>query len=276
LTAREASDKLKASDVQVKLANGSARMTLDQLNAHPFVEQALWESMDLLKATGFNPLKSETWNPDLDEQQFYVVRVASALANAMEWLQQLHQAVHFLTDYSYRRPLAEAGVTRWHHVAYNVENYEIRVQSIYDRFLQLSNAVFHLCISDELVSHSVIVSNLFVSRTKVPRLLKAVKKVLEPKAQARHDLIHKRTHRDAELERLHFLYMPSRAIWGTGRGRTFEQLKHHRAQRLKDITARLREDFQTMNLALVQTAEPLFSELFHQYKQQKSRLARIG
>jgi Cthe_2314-like HEPN len=251
-------------------------MTLDQLNAHPFVEHALSDSMDVQRAAGFNPLKAETWDPDLDEQQFYVARVGSTLANALEWLQQLHQAVHFLNDYSYRRPLAEAGLTRWHHVTYNVENYEIRLQSIYDRFLQLSNAVFHLCISDELVNHGAIVSNLHVSRTKVPKLLKAVRKVLEPKAQARHDLIHKRTHRDPELDRLAILYMYSRATWGTDLGRSFVQLKHHRAQSLGVITARLKNEFQTINQSLMETTDPLFSELLHQYKRQKSRIERIG
>ena len=62
----------------------------------------------------------------------------------------------FLSNYGYSKKIES---TRADYLIYNLENYLIRLNSVYDRVLQIVNAVFHLCINEENVNHSVIISN---------------------------------------------------------------------------------------------------------------------
>lgn len=161
-------------------------MTLADLHQHPLFEEAVQDSIAVQKALGLKLTDDFDEHTTLDELQFYITRVGFSLSHTLGWIQQLHQAVYFMTDFRYGKKATDAGVNKSHHLLYNVENYLIRMVSAYDRCLQLTNAVFHICMSDDLVSHSVIVSNLHVSRTRVPNLLKAIKKVLKDEEQERH------------------------------------------------------------------------------------------
>ena len=150
---------------------------------------------------------------DVDEYQFYVMRVGYCLAQIMTWMEQLDHAVYYLSDYSYKKQAQEEGVNRAKHLIYNVENYLIRLHSVYDRALQLTNSVFHLGISEASVGHSVIVSNLKVARTDVKGYLKKLKKECEKRAQERHAIVHRESHREDRLRRLELFYMFDRETW---------------------------------------------------------------
>ena len=211
----------------------------------------------------------------VDELQFYVVRVGFALSHALGWVEQLHQAVYFMTDFGYSKKAKELRIKRPAHLLYNIENYLIRLQSVYDRCLQLTNAVFHVCMSDELVAHNLIVSNLHVSRTHVPKLLKAVKKAIDEHAQDRHRLIHRHSHMDPELRKIELLYMHSKETWRDDATFTYERLVTHRAEQMRNFTIRRTAEFVKINAALVIALGPLFDELLLQYKRQKSRLEKL-
>lgn len=163
-----------------------------------------------------------------------------------------------------------------HHLQYNVENYLIRIVSAYDRCLQLTNAVFHICMSDDLVNHSAIVSNLHVSRTGVPKLLKAVKTAIKGEEQERHRLIHRHSHMDPELRRIELFYMHTKESWGTGGKYPYANLVHARGQLVKQFTARRKKEFETINAELVNALGPLFDGLLVEYRRQKDRLKKLG
>lgn len=248
-------------------------MNRDGLNQHPFVRLVLDDAMKVHKELGIKPMSDEDDDPLLDEQQFYVTRVAFALTHTLAWVEQLDHAVHFLAQFNYQRRTREAGVNRFHHLIYNVENYLIRLQSVYDRLLQLTNNVFHICMSDELVNHRLIVSNLRVSRTKIPKLLRAVRKTIEGKAAARHDIVHRHSYSDRTLRRLQLFYIQTEADWAaTDRLPRFKNLARVRAQLMKQATISKRTEFAAMNNAVVDTLIPLFGELLAQYKLHKARL----
>ncbi len=165
-------------------------MAFEDLYQHLLFTTVTQDSVDSQRALGLRLMDELDESTTVDELQFYVMRVGFSLAHALGWVEQLHQAVHFMTDFGYGKKAKDLGIKRPADLLYNIENYLIRLQSVYDRCLQLTNAVFHLCILDELVGHSLIVSNLHVSRTTVPKRLKAVKKAIDDHAQDRHQLIH--------------------------------------------------------------------------------------
>lgn len=250
-------------------------MTLDDLHQHPLFKEAVQDSVAVQDALGLKLTDEFDENTILDELQFYVTRVGFSLSHTLGWVQQLHQAVHFMTNFRYGKKAADAAVNKSHHLLYNVENYLIRMVSVYDRCLQLTNAVFHIGMSDELVNHGAIVSNLHVSRTGVPKLLKAVKKAVKDEEQARHKLIHRHSHMDPELRRIELLYMQTKETWGTDRKFPYENLVHTRGQLLKKFTTRRKKEFEAINAELVDALGPLFDGLLVEYRRQKARLKKL-
>lgn len=230
------------------------------------------DSVEVGRASGYDPVLDDDY-PPLDESQFYIVRVGYAVAHTLTWVDQLHQAVLFIGDFSYGRRLREEGVNRSHHLIFNVENYLVRLQSIYDRILQLTNSVFHLCISDELVNHSLVVSNLHVARTKVPQLLKALRKTIQGKAEDRNAIVHKHSYMEPKLRRLEVLYMHTEETWQPKRPEmTYKNLCYVRSQQMREVTATKKAEFSAINAALVQALLPLLTELHSQYELHKKRL----
>jgi len=250
-------------------------MTLDDLHQHQLFEDAMQDSIAVQAALGLKLTDEFNEDTTLDELQFYVTRVAFSLSHTLGWVQQLHQAVHFMTDFRYGKKATAAGVNKSHHLLYNVENYLIRLVSVYDRCLQLTNAVFHICMSDDLVNHGAIVSNLHVSRTGVPKLLKAVKQAIKDEEQARHELIHRHSHMDPELRRIELLYMHTKETWGTDRKRSYGDLVRTRGQLVKQFTTRRKKEFMRINAELVNALGLLFDGLLIEYRRQKARLKKL-
>lgn len=251
-------------------------MNLDDLKQHSFVRRVFDDAMRVRTKAGIGPFDNESNAPLLDEEQFYVTRVGYGLAHTLTWVEQLHHAVHFLVAFNYDSKVTQGGVNRFHHLIYNIENYLVRLQSVYDRLLQLTNIVFHICMSDELVNHSLIVSNLRVSRTKVPKLLKTVRRTIEPLATARNDIIHKHSYTDHDLQRLELFYMHKEATWGADQKLPFKSLKHLRSQLMKKATTSKRTEFAALNASLLAALDPLFTELLAQYINQLARLQRAN
>jgi len=250
-------------------------MNLDDLGQHPFFIRASQDSIDVQKALGLKMTDDFDDAMPMDELQFYVTRVGFSLSHTIGWTEQLQHAVHFMTDFGYSKKASVAGIKRSHHLLYNVENYLIRLQSVYDRCLQLTNAVFHLCISSEHVNHGVIVSNLHVNRTNVPKLLKTVKNSIKREEQERHTLVHKHSHMDPELRRIDLFYMHSKETWGADKSIPFENIQHIRSQLVKKYTTRRKPEFEAINAELASSLASLFDGLIVEYSRQKVRLGKI-
>ena len=251
-------------------------MSIEALHQHVFFSESSREAVQIQHDLGLDPLDEKQDEPLLDELQFYITRVGYSLAHTLTWVEQLHQAVYFLSDFGYSKKLKEDGIRRSHHLIYNIENYLIRLQSVYDRLLQLTNAVFHLCMSDELVNHSLVVSNLKVARTNVPQLLKAVRNTIKHKADERNEIVHRHSYSEPEIRKIELLYMHSEHTWeSNGKSLPYKNLCYVRSQRLKSVIAEKKEEFKAINTSLVSALDTLFTELHAQYNKEKARLRQI-
>jgi Cthe_2314-like HEPN len=250
-------------------------MEFETLPQHPFFVEVSREAVQIQRDLDLNPLVEAENEPTLNELQFYITRVGYSLAHTLTWVDQLHQAVHFLSDFGYSR-LKKGGIRRSQHLIYNVENYLVRLQSVYDRLLQLTNSVFHLCIAEGLINHSIIVSNLKVERTQVPKLLRAVRRTIKHKEDDRNDIVHRHSYADPELRRLELFYMHTEETWEPNeRSIPYKNLCHVRSQRMKKIVAEKKVEFQSINASLVTALGPLFTEMHAQYKEEKTRLRYV-
>jgi len=245
--------------------------TLTELDQHQFVFDVLEEGSKLLPEIKVQPSAIEI--PEdvlLDEQQYYVQKVGFFLVHTLAWCKQLDLSIEFLSNFDYSK---KVNASRADHAIYNLENYLIRINSSYDRVLQLVNAVFHLGVSEEHVGHAVIVSNAKVQhRPDVVSKTKAVQKYLKDYAQARHTLIHKHSYLDVKMRRLELFYLhdldalPKDDAWK-------DNFKSFRAQYLKEFLSEKKGEFQKMNNGLAERLNDLFGELRQEYKRQVHALA---
>jgi hypothetical protein len=244
---------------------------LSELGAHPFFNEVFEDGRKMLPEIDVAPSAIEM--PEdvvLDEQQYYIQKVGFFLAHTLAWCRQLDLAIEFLSNFDYSKKIT---ATRADHTIYNLENYLIRINSAYDRVLQLVNAVFHLGVSEEHVSHAVIISNAKVQhRPEIVSKVKAVQKYLKEYAQARHTLIHKHSYQDAKMRRLEIFYMHDLDSLNAAE-EWKRNIRTFRTQYLKEFLAEKKEEFQAVNNGLGEIMNNLFVELNHEYKRQVAKLA---
>lgn len=243
----------------------------DKLKKHPFLDEVWREAAQLQKRT--EEAEKDGKADDIDEYQFYVLRVGYYLAQLVTWMEQLDHAVFYLSDFSYKREAKDRGITRAQHLLYTVENYLIRLQSVHDRCLQLTNNIFHLGIEDSNVGHSVIVSNIKVSRTEVANSLRAMRKAVQSKAEERHRIIHRESYRDDDLRRLELFYMFDKDTWEEKPGEaSFENFQHVRQDLLRRTVSERKAEFSEINERVFEQVHVFLDALSPQYAKERGRI----
>lgn len=259
--------------MKVSYIKGQANQQVNSfaaLTENAFTQAVFKDALKSMKIADKGRLIPE--DADVDEYQFYIQGVGFHLAHALTWMRQLNFAVELLTNYDYSERIS---TSRADHLIYNIENYLIRLNSTYDRMLQLTNAVFHICTHEEHVSHSVIITNVKVRhRPEVVEKLKAIKKNLDKYAQDRHAIIHKHSLLDEKLRQIELLYQDNLLCQMTGEEKN--QIKLVRKNCLRDYVVAKKAEFQNMNFKLNNLAEELFEELLIEYEFQKQQFKLRG
>ena len=190
--------------------------------------------------------------------------------HTLTWCKQLYLSIEFLSNYDYSKKIES---NRADHLIYNLENYLIRLNSVYDRILQVVNAVFHLCVNEECVSHSVIVSNYKVQHNlEIQNSIKKIKKFLKDYAQTRYTLIHKHSWQDLKLRKIELFYLndlvdPQKSDeWKKG-------FKQYRARFLGDYISEKKTEFKEINTQLANLINDLFNLFQNEYTNQKAKLS---
>ena len=89
-------------------------MLSDKLKSHPFSSAVWGETVTLQRDLEEKGLDGES--EDIDEHQFYVMRVGYSLAHLIAWMEQLEHAVFYLSDFGYSKDAKRWGVNRSHHL----------------------------------------------------------------------------------------------------------------------------------------------------------------
>lgn len=139
---------------------------------------------------------------ELDEYEFYLIRVGNRIATLLTICEQLVHTVYFITNFRQTSAMDRVGITRTKSLRYNVENYIIRTQTVYDLVLKLVDAVFHLANTDSQCRDVTILQNLKVKQSEVPKVLKPLRKKLQKLEQARHTIVHRGSYQEDDLYRL--------------------------------------------------------------------------
>lgn len=180
--------------------------TLKELIDHPFSKKILKDSMEIRKKLYESHIKLDVTPKRLPNKlEFYKLDVGFHISQLFSWCQQLVNNVYFLRAKSPHSTLIKYKITSYDLLIYHIENYYIRIQSLYDRILNITNALFFLGNSPENINHKIIIENTFVKQAKLDADLKKTNKIIRDYLGAkRNRIIHQEGYQDQKIRDLEF------------------------------------------------------------------------
>lgn len=202
------------------------------------------------------------------EYEFYLRSVAFNLAHTLTWCRQLDLAIELLTNFDYSK---RSSTSKADHYIYNLENYWIRINSIYDRVLQLTNSVFHICLSDKDVTEKNIINNSRVKHSKkIHSTINRIKRHLVKYTPIRNTLLHKHSIVEKDIRTIELFYLPNIEL--NLKDEKLCNFKAYRASFLREHTIKTKNEFREANKSIVTFLDLLFNLFLFEYELQKKRL----
>ncbi|NRT17172.1 hypothetical protein HNP99_003551 [Flavobacterium sp. 28A] len=201
-------------------------------------------------------------NSSFNEFEYYIHNNGFYLIHFMQLCDQIIYGVELISNFNYN---TTKSVSRIDHLTYNIENYIIRLTSIHDRLLQLVNATFHLCINESDVNDRVVLNNMKVSRTNLPKKIKELQKVLQKYTGERNKIVHKYSYLSKELKRLQIFYhFTGEEIYNTPE--KIDNFKNLRKEILKEYISEKKEEFNSLNKECFSKLPEILDILLIHYK----------
>jgi len=196
------------------------------------------------------------------DYEYYTHNVAFYLKHTIDWCKQLDYIILFMSSFYPKK----GGTLKGRFQLYNVENYYIRLNGVYDRVLQLINAIFNLGLHKEDVRNNKVLNNEMIKQNiDVYLSLKRLKKNIEKHTQKRHLILHKHSMLDKEMLFIELLYLEEmRNYFNCPHKKTI------RANHLKSFTKNKKIEFNNTNKQLSKEMDGLFNCLFKEYEIQKA------
>jgi Cthe_2314-like HEPN len=242
---------------------------LDKIIGHNFTENLLGDGDVISKGREFKASDIELKNADFSEYEFYIHNSGFYYIHFLELCQQLENVPELLSNFRYD---SNSKISRGDHLTYNLENYIIRLTSISDRILQTINATFHLCIDEKDVNERVILNNLKVSRTNLPKHYNEFRKSLKEYTGDRNTIVHRHSYLDKELKRIQIFYHKELTKKMLADSDKANGLKEIRKAILTKFLADKKKEFHTTNENCFKTILPILDILEDQYKKMKQKL----
>jgi len=142
--------------------------------------------------------------PIATEKESYAIETLLSLSSVVSCLDQLHFSVNMLTGY--RSKSTPEKMNRYDYIVFGMENYYLRLTSVYDRCLRLGNIVFQLGLPERECRETTITNNSYIKGTPVAKALKDMDKFTSQFRFQRNTLAHKSTYSESELNKLGSYY----------------------------------------------------------------------
>lgn len=128
--------------------------------------------------------------PKLSVEQSYHHYVSWYTNNMVEAFKQLNQVTMYIRDFPKPRSYFRKGITQYDWIQYHFHAYIVRIVSLYDIALQLTNGVFRLGIEERQIRKDTVEDNLWVNSTRVSELLRDLRKSISRVKKPRNLFIH--------------------------------------------------------------------------------------
>lgn len=238
---------------------------------HPFIKAVIADGNEVFKYRNIDITKLDFEpEPQFDEYEFFIHNVGFWLVSFIQHFDQLKFAIEFMSNYDYSKNYESNRPDRVDHLLYTVENFHIRYSSIFDRIMQLLNSVFHLGLDESKVDYSVIITNIKIKRTIIPKAIKNIRKIVYENSEIRNQIIHRHSYRDVKLWKLRLFYSNKDL---DNNNESDKALIVFRTERLKGYIKSKKEEFVNLNTAIQIEIDKLFDILLIEYCKQKNRLS---
>lgn len=126
----------------------------------------------------------------------YFIEILLGVNNITECLDQIYFSIDLLLRF---RKNKDGIMNRHDYIIFMMENYYLRITSIFDRTLRLTNCLFEIGIPETECRESTIIKNNRIKGTEVEVSLKELKKFTDNYKQIRNTIAHSNTFEDREL-----------------------------------------------------------------------------
>ena len=113
-----------------------------------------------------------------------------------ECLDQIYFSIELLSGF---RKKKDSIMNRHDYVIFMIENFYLRITSIFDRALRLTNFIFDIGIPERECRVTTIINNTKIKGTDVATSLKALKKFSDNFKQIRNNIAHSKSFEDKDL-----------------------------------------------------------------------------
>ena len=147
-------------------------------------------------------------NPEQDSlatrRESYAIEILLSIGSVVNCIDQLHFSVDMLSGY--RSSSTPNQMSRYDYIVFGIENYYLRLTSVFDRCLRLANVIYQLGLPERQCNNDSIIKNSHVKGTPVGKTLKELDKYTRPFRFHRNTVAHQATYSEKELDQLGLYY----------------------------------------------------------------------
>lgn len=184
----------------MKIEHNASKILLE----HEFSKKILEDIRIIMKALRISKKSSLVKNYEREptKVEFYILDIGNRWAHLLSWIEQLHHIPFYLNSFSPSKKMKAAEITRYKQILYNVENYIIRLASLYDRILLFVDSLFFIGNPQNRILHENIVNNIHVKMSSIKSNLKEINKIISKYKDERNVIIHRHSHLDKKLRHI--------------------------------------------------------------------------
>lgn len=139
-------------------------------------------------------------DPSATKGEGYAIEALLAAGNVVSCIDQLYFAIDMLSGY--RASNAPEKMNRYDYVVFGIENYYLRLTSVFDRCLRLANVIFQLGLPERQCNNESIIKNAHVKGTAVASALTELDKFTGPFRFHRNIVAHQSAYSEKDLDQV--------------------------------------------------------------------------
>jgi hypothetical protein len=172
-------------------------MKITHLKDHSILKAVSTASREYLtKCKPDNPKQA----PSATMRESYAVETLLSLGSVISCVDQLYFSVDMLSGY--RSSCTPDRMNRYDYIVFGIENYYLRLTSVFDRCLRLANVLHQLGLPDRRCNNDSIIENSHIKGTAVAYTLRELDKFTGPFRSHRNTVAHQASYSEKELDLL--------------------------------------------------------------------------
>lgn len=203
-------------------------------------------------------------DPPATRREKYAIETFMSVSNIVSCIDQLHFSIGMLSGY--RADSAPEKMNRVDYIVFGIENYYLRLTSVFDRCLRLANVIYQLGLPEQACNNDSIIKNNHVKGTPAAKTLKELDNFTSPFRFHRNIVAHHGTYFDNDINHLGSYYCLADGDDGFGRYR------HLYKNRTDDFVVEKKTEFKAGLVKLENLVESYFDDVVVAFE---SRLAGI-